>query len=192
MYAQVTGRIVPEVRIIIHSLYLLLPLSVIGIFKLVRVVSGYIGTKHQNTITMILAPAIIIIFSIFIFNTGISDIILFHQGFAEKEFQIEMHMWMRDHIPNDAKIASDLPHAVLLKTGNPAVNFAHAFKDNLEYENWIIKKFDIDFLVFYYYKDLIPDKELENLDLGEINLKKVYDGDNGGLIYEVNIENQSN
>jgi hypothetical protein len=192
MYAQVTGRIVPEVRIIIHSLYLLLPLSLIGIFKLVNVSSSFLWAKSQRYITMIVAPLIIIVFSVMIFSTGVNDIIHFHQGFGEKEFQIDMHRWMTNNIPKDANIASDLPHAVLLKTGNKAVNFAHAFKDNVDYENWIIKKFDVDYLVFYYYKDLVPKKGLEKLDLGDLNLQKVFDGEKGGLIYKVNIENQSN
>src|SRR5688572_11011629 len=69
-----------------------------------------------------------------------------------EEHHVKMNAWIRDNIPPNSKTASELPHALTLETGLPSVNFQHWYKDNISYEKWIIKKFDIDYLVFYYSK----------------------------------------
>lgn len=185
MYAQVTGRIVPEVRIILQSLYLLLPLSVVGLWKLTSILTGTYNRQNRSYIAIIVFSTVTVLFSSFIISTGINDINSYHKRFGELGYQIEMHDWINQNIPVDSKFASDLPHAGRLRTGHEAVNFAHAYKDDITYENWIIKKFDVDYLVFYYFKDIIPGRGLINLDLGELKLEKVYQGQNGGLIYKV-------
>jgi hypothetical protein len=185
MYAQVTGRVVPEPRIIIHSLYFLIPLAVIGIYKLVSQLYEFSNWKYSNGYAIVSTIVIITIMTTVTFTIGISTITGYYEEFKEMPFQTAMHEWINQNIPKDAKIASELPHIVLLETGRQVVNFAHPFKDSISYEKWIIKKFDIDYLVFYYYNDLERGKGLEYLNLGGLQLEKVYEGKDGGLVYKV-------
>jgi hypothetical protein len=88
----------------------------------------------------------------------------------------------REYPPN-SKTASDMPHVLTLQTGLPSVNFQHWYKDNISYEKWIIKKFNIDYLVFYFPKHGSTD--LSFLDLGELNLEKIYEDSEGSFVYRV-------
>ena len=179
-----TGRIVPEIRIIIQSLYLLIPLSILGIWKLINIIHSSI---LKNVSYYFFATWIVVIIFALSYSQmiqGVGSIDAFQRNFAEKDYQKNLDDWIINNIPSEDKIASDLPHAVLLKTGHEAVNFAHPYKDNISYEKWIIKKFDIDYLVFYYDIDN-NSHELSNLDLGVFHLEKIYDGREGGVIYKV-------
>jgi hypothetical protein len=185
MFAQVTGRVTPETRIIIQSLYMLIPLSILGIWKIIDRLTYVSNLANRKQISFIAVSIIMISTSIVLFSSGISSINSFQQRYHEELYQTEMNDWIIENISPGSKVASDLPHAVLLRTGLESVNFANAFKDNLAYEKWIIKKFDIDYLVFYYYKNNGIDKPLLNTDLEEMKLEMVYRGENGGLIYKV-------
>jgi hypothetical protein len=185
MYAQYTGRVTPEVRIIIHSLYLLIPLSVFGIWQLCNTVLTEFKIKDSRFISVLSTALIVISLAGVTYITGINSIITFQERFEEDEFQTEMNSWIKTNIPPEAKIATDLPHVILLRTGHEAVNLLHNYKDIIPYEKWVIKKFDIDYLVFYFFKDNVPGKTLSIRDLGEVKLKLVYQGDKGGLVYKV-------
>ena len=182
MFAQIAGREVPEIRIIIQSLYLLIPLALLGIWKILNEVHTL--TKAKRYYLIVPCVAIIFFVSYVQMYQGINQINSLQESFAEKEFQKDLDTWLVNNLPKNATIASDLPHAVLLKTGYPAVNFPHLYKDNTSYEEWIIKKFDIDYLVFYYFQDTYP-YELLNLDLDNFYLQKIYQGKEGGLVYKV-------
>ncbi|MDN5868633.1 MAG: glycosyltransferase family 39 protein [Candidatus Nitrosocosmicus sp.] len=189
--AQVTGRVTPEVRFLIQPFYFLIPLSLLGISRILNTTLSFLDRSIRSKIILISFIIITISLSGTLLVTGINSINSFQKQFAEKDFQIDMHQWMNSNIEEDSKIASDLPHIVNLRTGLESVNFAHSLMDVPSYEKWIIKKFDIDYLVFYYYADHYP-YELYNLDLGNIHLKKVYEGNDGGLIYKVLLDDSSN
>ena len=185
VYAQITGRTIPEARIIVFSLYMLIPLSIIGIMKLLNISFHFLSDSVRRRVVSLSLVAILIIFSFTQTWTGIDKVNAFQSRFAEVPHQTEMNQWIIENIPADAKIASDLPHVVLLRTGHEAVNFQFLYKDNISYERWIFKKFDIDYLVFYYYyKDKTP-IDLSFTDLGDMRLEVVYRADRG-LIYKVN------
>ena len=152
LYAETTGHIAPEVRIIVASLYMMVPLAVIGIRKVVELIISrffVIGSKSyqkKNEFVVASMIGILAVFSYVQLSTGILAVNALSGRFSESEGQKVLHEWIRENIPADAKIASDMPHAVLLRTGHETVNFHQAYKDNVSYERWIIKKFDIDYI----------------------------------------------
>jgi hypothetical protein len=186
----------PEVRFIYVSLFMLVPLAIIGIKKLLEIPFRFIAASLQSKVISLSMVSILVAFSLTQATAGISSINAFEKPFFEKEYQKKIDKWIVENTPTDAKIATELPHAVLLNTGREAVNFFYAYKDDVSYERWIIKKFDIDYLVFYYPKSLI-DNELSITDLGEMKLNLVYKAANStayqapnssayqGLIYKV-------
>ncbi|MGC1132300.1 MAG: glycosyltransferase family 39 protein [Nitrososphaeraceae archaeon] len=185
MFAQTTGRVVPEVRIIIFSLFMLIPLAIIGIEKLIRVVvhTFHIGSssiwKKTVSISMI---STLVLFSAIQISAGIPSLNAFQNRFAESEQMIDLHRWITENIPEDAKVASNLPHAILLRTGHEAVIFATSEIDNTAYVRWIVTKFDIDYLVFYGIGD--NEAVLSAMDLGNIELRLIHRS--GGIeIYKV-------
>jgi uncharacterized membrane protein len=183
MYTQITGRVTPEVRIILISLYLLLPLSVVGLRKIVNPIFYFMSGNHRKVVVSVLMAGLIIAFASYQAYTGISTIDSRLVDLAGKNYQISLNSWVKDNIPANSNIATDFPHLLTLQTGMNTVNFAHLYMDNTSYETWIIKKFDIDYLVFYYYK--YNKKPLLYLDIGPFYLQKVYQGKEGGLIYKV-------
>jgi hypothetical protein len=183
MFAQIAGRTNPEIRIIIQSLYLLIPLAFLGISKALDCISPLIKFEKYYLIFPLVA-ILVLSFSFLQMYQGINSIDNLQKSFAENKNQKALDNWLTNNIPEDTKIASDLPHAILLKTGHPSINFAHLYKDNTSYEEWLIKKFDIDYFVFYYVKDK-PPYELTNLELQGFNLQKIYQGDEGGLVYRI-------
>lgn len=183
-YAQVDARVVPEVRFIAYPLSLLLPLSVIGVRKLVEASYPSISDILRKKTLIPTVTVIVVAFSILQVSVAIPIVNAYQTNFSEQEYQVEMHQWMMANMPQDAKVASDLPHAVLLRTGHESVNFYFAYKDDVQYERWIIKKFDIDYLVFYFSKSPTS-PSLEIMDLGDITLEEVYRSEKGGWIYRV-------
>lgn len=188
----------PEVRFIYPSLFMLVPVAIVGIKKLLEVLYRFpalslrFSSTHftsRKAISLSLVT-ILVIFSITQTTAGINAINGFEKPFAEKEYQKKIDKWVVDNIPAGAKIASELPHAVLLQTGHQAVNFYFGYKDNVSYERWIIKKFDIDYLVFYYPKNQLS-PGLSSTDLGSMKLDLVYQARNSttgpyeGMIYKV-------
>lgn len=173
MYGIAASRIDVEPRIILYSLYVFIPIAVIGIKKLLTTVYSYITSPPRKDVIRLSLISILVIFSLVQTSTGIVLINIFQTARAEHDDQKSMNRWITENIPIDAKIASELPHVVLLRTGHEAVNFQHVYKDNISYERWIIKKFDIDYLVFYYPKNR-QGESLSVTDLGEIELKMVY------------------
>jgi hypothetical protein len=189
LYSHHYGRVTPETRILFQCLYMLIPLSILGIKKLLEVLFSFTAQKHRKKIIMISMSIILILYSSEQYFSGIETIQeKRHEPYYEKDYAHTMNNWIKENIPRDSKIASDMPHIVLLKTGLPSVNFQHWYKDNIDYEKWIIKKFDIDYLVFYYHPHAKED--LSHLDLESFVLEKIYDGkeDDGkerGLVYSI-------
>jgi hypothetical protein len=185
MFAQTIGRVVPEVRFVVMSLFMLIPLAIIGIKKLLEVI--YISLIRSSSIRIrcvtLSMISILVLFSSIQISTGISSINAFQNPFAESEDMKNVHKWIIENIPSAEKIASNLPHAILLRTGHEAVNFPSAYKEDDLYTRWVIKKFDIDYLVFYHSGDTI----LDNTYLGNIELRLVFrsEGTQGTLIYKV-------
>jgi hypothetical protein len=173
LYGIKSGRIDVEPRLILYTLYLFIPLAIIGIKKILQIVFIPLNMpRRRKTVTLSLV-CILIIFSFVQVSTGLPAINQFQEIRAEKDFQKSMHDWIKRNVPLNAKIGSDFPHVVLLRTGHEAVNFAQAYKDNPSYERWIINKFDLDYLVFYYPKN----RQTVNLtitDLGDMQLTLVY------------------
>jgi hypothetical protein len=185
IFVQTTGRVVPEIRIIVFSLFMLIPLAIIGLKKLLEAICALLipPTSIRNEIIGLSTISILLIFCFTQISSGISSINAFQNQFAESEQMKLAHKWIKDNIPLDAKIGSNLPHAILLRTGHEAVNFATAYMDDELYKSWIVKKFDIDYLVFYYgglKKPAIPDQ----IDLGNIEVRLAYHSE-GILIYKV-------
>jgi len=171
---------------------MLVPLAIIGIKKLLEIPFRFIAASLQSKVISLSMVSILVAFSLTQATAGISSINAFEKPFFEKEYQKKIDKWIVENTPTDAKIATELPHAVLLNTGREAVNFFYAYKDDVSYERWIIKKFDIDYLVFYFSPN-----ELSITDLGEMKLDLVYKAANSsayqapnssayqGLIYKV-------
>ena len=132
---------------------MMVPFTVIGIRKVVELIISrffVIGSKSyqkKNEFVVASMIGILAVFSYVQLSTGILAVNALSGRFSESEGQKVLHEWIRENIPADAKIASDMPHAVLLRTGHETVNFHQAYKDNVSYERWIIKKFDIDYIV---------------------------------------------
>jgi hypothetical protein len=126
---------------------------------------------------------IIIAFSLYQSHIGLTLIESRFVDLSAKDYQLALNRWAHENIPKESQIATDFPHLLTIQTGLDSVNFAHAYKDNLSYERWIIKKFDIDYLVFYYYKQ--GKQPLSYLDIGPFYLQKIYQGKDGGLVYKV-------
>lgn len=183
LYAQITGRIVPEVRIVVYGLYLLIPLAIIGLKKFIILISkNLIRDISERQLKAVLAGilAIIIIPQMIL---GIDSINSFQLSYGETPNQKAMHSWINQNIPKNSVIATELPHVLLLRTGLPSVNFFQSFKDDVSYERWIIKKFDVDYLVFYYpsHPDSVP---LRYTTIDDLNLIPVYQGSQS-IIYKV-------
>ncbi|HKR74636.1 MAG TPA: glycosyltransferase family 39 protein, partial [Candidatus Nitrosocosmicus sp.] len=183
IYPQLSGRIVPEIRIIIIALYTLIPLAIIGLRKILSVIFSYIKVTYRKRIIFISMSIILFSFAFYQTSIGINVIDARFERLAGETQHFNMNDWIRANIPPNSKTASDMPHALTLQTGLPSVNFHHWYKDNTSYENWIIKKFDIDYLVFYYPKH--GSTGLSILDLGDINLEKIYQDPEGTFIYRV-------
>jgi hypothetical protein len=183
IYPQISGRIVPEIRIIIIAFYTLIPLSIIGLKKILGVIFSFVKVTYRSRI--IFASMCIILFSFAFYQaiTGINIIDSRFERLAGEAHHFNMNAWIRENIPPNSKTASDMPHALTLQTGLPSVNFQHGYKDNASYEKWIIKKFDIDYLIFYFPKDDLSG--LSILDLGDINLEKIYQDPEGAFVYRV-------
>lgn len=180
MFAQLSSRTVPEIRIIICSMYLLLPVAIIGLSKLLEMpIKLLFSTKSCRKALTAAMISVLAIFSISQSVTGISSILAYQNEKAETGFDSLTNEWIRSNVPEGAHIATDLPHAVTLRTGHPSVNFYYEFKGDQSYEKWIIKKFDIDYLVFYF--GYTP---VQTVDLGDIRLKLVYNLDNN-FVYQV-------
>jgi hypothetical protein len=184
MYAQTTGRVVPEVRVLVFSLFLLIPLSIVGIRKMLLALYAGITSSPaiRNTFASLTIIAVLIIFCVTQVSAGIPSISSFQIQFAESEHMKVVHKWINENIPADAKVASNMPHAVLLRTGHEAVNFPTAFIGNETYGSWIIRKFDIDYLIFYGgvtnppFHDFIVENKLESkpvFRLDEIHVYKI-------------------
>lgn len=184
IYGIRSGRIDVEPRLILYSLYIFIPLAVIGIKKVLETLFGHFITPPRKKIITLTLISIFVLFSVVQASSGIPLIDKFQDARAEKDYQKSIDDWIIRNIPVGAKIASDLPHVVLLRTGHEAVNFAHAYKDNPSYERWIIKKFDIDYLVFYYGKNRVTGN-LSVTNVGDFELKSVYTA-GPGSIYKVN------
>jgi hypothetical protein len=183
MYAQITGRTVPEIRLLTYGLYMVIPLAIVG---LVKVVEAGLRLVHKPiTIKLTQKVLILVLVGIILPQTalGISSINVWQARFQEETYQKIMHDWIRENIPPESNVGSDLPHAVLLETGLPAVNFQYSYKDDVDYEKWIIKKFDLDYLVFYYPKD-DRSVSLRFTDLDEFRLVPVYEGPRN-IIYKI-------
>lgn len=171
-----------EVRFLFLSIFFAIPLAIIGLKNLI----GYILPKHRNKAVTVHVSlfAILITYVSFQAISGVSSINSFQQSLALKDYQDDMHQWIIGNIPKDAKIATDLPHTILLKTGRQAVNFAWNQVDNIDYERWIIKRFDIDYLVFNYPAASSAGR-LTYTDLHDLRLQMVFEGSNGTHIYRV-------
>lgn len=183
MYAQITGRTVPEVRLLMYGLYMVIPLAVVGLSNVIKSIFSFFHAHSTSKIIHI--SLMVVIASIMIPQAvlGINSINAVQAGYKEEPYQIAMHEWIRNNIPTNSMVGSDLPHAVLMRTGLPAVNFQYSFKDNLDYERWIITKFNLDYLVFYYptSKDSVG---LRWTDLDLFSLIPVYEGPRN-IIYKI-------
>lgn len=186
MFAQLTGRIVPEVRILTWGLYMVIPLAIIGLKRIIRAITILL---HKNLSSRALQKLMIIVLAIIIIPQayqGIISIDAFQNRYHEEVYQKNMHDWIRNNIPLNSNIASELPSTVLLRTGLPTVNFQYIYKDNVDYENWIIKKFDLDYLVFYYPKDK-NSVSLQFTNLDGFKLVPVYEGPRN-IVYKIQTE----
>lgn len=182
MWAEITGS-PAEVRVIAASLYMVVPLSVIGIKKILGFsISHFYSAPEFNRKGKFLVSAlmigILVIFSYSQISAGIVAVNGLSGRFTELQSQKDIHKWLNENIPPDAKIASDRPHSILLRTGHDAINFHPAYRDNISYERWIIKKFDIDYIVLYVNQPLLL------TDLKDFHLETVYNL-KGGFVYKV-------
>jgi hypothetical protein len=186
MYSQTTGRVVPESRFIAFSLFMLIPVAIVGIKKLLKIFFALIVRclSLRSKISGLSLLSILLIFSLTQTYTGISAINSFQSRFAETVAMKNLHQWIAQNIPEDSKIATNLPHAALLRTGHEAVIFPQTYVGDVPYERWIITKFDIDYLVFYF-SGTGNKLFILNTDLGNIELEQVYQS-GGALVYEVN------
>jgi hypothetical protein len=160
---------------------MVLPLAVVGIWIIVEFVisHSFISPQHKKIFVSTSLIGILVIFSYVQLSAGIAAVNALAERFSESESQKDLQQWIRENIPPDAKIASDRPHAVLLRTGHEAINFQPTYRDNIAYEKWIIKKFDLDYLVLYVIKPLLV------TDLNDIQLQTVYEGKGAGFIYKI-------
>lgn len=183
MYTQLSGRVTPEVRIIIISLYMLLPLAIVGLKKILYHIFSFMKENHKTTAVIITMVVLLGIYSSYQTYTGLGIIDSRLVSLSGKPYQYVMNAWIRENIPKDANIASDMPHLLTLQTGLNSINFAQAYKDNVSYEEWVIKKFDIDYLVFYYPK--WGNQELAHVELNGFKLEKIYSSKEKALVYKV-------
>jgi hypothetical protein len=184
IYGIKSGRVDVEPRLILYTLYIFIPLAIIGIKNLLEIIFGFFIDASQKKIVSLSLVFMLVLFSLVQASTGINSINKFQESRAENNDQKSIDSWIIKNTPLNAKIASDLPVVVLLRTGHEAVNFARAYIDNPTYERWIIKKFDIDYLVFYYPKNR-QTVNLSATNLGDIELSMVYKIGQGS-IYKIN------
>jgi len=183
MYTQISGRVTPEIRIILISLYMLLPLAILGMKTILYNVFQFFNEKHRSAVVFVAMVILLATYSSYQSYTGLTVVDSRLVDLSAERYQVVLNSWIRENIPDGSNVASDMPHLLTLQTGLNSVNFAHAYKDNTSYENWIIKKFDIDYLVFYYYK--YDGKPLSIVDIGDLKLQKLFQGKDGGLVYKI-------
>lgn len=184
VFAQLSGRTVPEIRMMISTLYMLVPLAIMGLVQMFEIpVKRLVPIKSYKAALTITTISILAIFSISQAATGIPAVLAYQNQNAEDMYDRATNEWIRNNVPAGANIASDLPHGVMLRTGHPSVNFYYEFKGDHSYEKWIIKKFDIDYLVFYFGYPPV-----QTVHLGEIKLELAYNIDNNS-VYKVSKNN---
>jgi hypothetical protein len=125
IYPQVSGRTVPEVRIVIVALFTLIPLAIMGLKKILGVIFSFIRLTHRRKGIFISMCIILFSFAFYQRIIGLGIVDSRFETLSGETHHFIMNSWIRENIPTNSKTASDMPHALTLQTGLPSVNFQH-------------------------------------------------------------------
>ncbi len=178
LLSQISGA--SESRFVAGSLYLVLPLAMMGIKKLVELPTRFAPSGTQKKIVVATMVVLVVIFSYAQLENGSELINIFQKNNSQGAYTKYTHQWIRENFPKSANIATNVPHVLYLNTGHKAVNFYYEYTGDPSYYKWIIKKFDIDYLVFYTYNPNPP----AVIPLGDLTLKIIFRTPNE-MIYQV-------
>lgn len=159
----VTSRNETETKYLMHIFFLLIPISILGVHKIMDflsktlVIHGQLllfgravrrKTAMNGIILAVLIP--LLVTSLITFeNHRIEE----NKKLSENIYAKEAHHWLRQF--NNINILSDKPHATFMKTGHPSVLILlqfDQFRSN-EFIKKLVDKYDIDYVVLYQKKD---------------------------------------
>jgi hypothetical protein len=104
IYPQVSGRTVPEVRIVIIALYTLVPLSIIGLKKILVVIFSFIRLTHRKKGIFISMCIILFSFAFYQSSIGLGIVDSLFETLSGETHHFIMNSWIRENIPQIQKL----------------------------------------------------------------------------------------
>jgi len=175
-YSLNEERDVPELKIILPLFYVGIPLGVYGFEKFIQLILKKIPISNIKLATLIGLLIILGIPSIIELSWGYD--LWLNEKFAIHEEQPsmkKMHSWIRENLDDVTVIASDLPAAVFLETGEKSVEIAvFQMESERVYQNEkFFEYFDVSHIVLYYdWKTTLFDQISTK---GKYYYEKIYD-----------------
>jgi len=150
---QLGSPLPPGLRMIfLGSLFLVTPLAVLGLERLIHVLFSKKIFAMKVIPTIILAA---VLFPIVIdMVSELPDVYAISSSFHEKPQDISLSNWMKENIPKNAVVATNNPGGSYLRTGLASIPIPiqvgdPSIKENLEKLDKIIDHFNVSYIAYY-------------------------------------------
>lgn len=156
LVSLVYHRQVPETKMIMFPIFLLVPLSILAVDKIIRQVKfKKISIKklvYVLVFGLILSPIMIQM------AQGIEFLNNYPANIESGEM-VKINQFIRDDVSPDANVFSNLPHIIFLKTGLRSIALPLQITDQNELDK-LITHYKISYVIFYDLEPSTPYKEV--------------------------------
>jgi len=164
--AFVTNRACPETRYLMCSFLVLLPLSMYGFINIVfasfsKLKTGEQGKKVGPTILINIARtgAILLLLGIMVISLVdfAADLDSTNKAYAATSEELQVYELLRQQqLPETTVVLTNEPYIIYRYTGMKSL-YLHSEKANVTQIEWLIDRYDVDYIVIYCYQNQPPE-----------------------------------